>query len=61
MTRLTGAKAMIPSTNIDDTPRWVQGRFTRRGESRSVASADGWLESFERRLNEMETTESRKS
>ena len=52
--RLPGNNARIPSTNIEDTPRWMQGRFTRRGESRTVKSADAWLESFERRLKELE-------
>lgn len=52
--RLPGNHAKIPSTNIDDTPRWMQGRFSRRGETRAIKSADAWLESFERRLGEIE-------
>lgn len=51
--RLPGNKAKIPSTTIEDAPRWMQGRFTRRGETRAVKSADSWMESFQRRLNEI--------
>ena len=57
--RLPGNRAKIPSTNIEDTPRWMQGRFSRRGETRTVKSADAWLESFERRLNELDLIASR--
>ena len=38
---------------IEDAPRWMQGCFTRRGETRAVKSADSWMESFQRRLNEI--------
>ena len=49
--RLPGNKAKIPPTNIKDAPRWIQGYFTRRGETRSVKSADGWVESYKRCLD----------
>ena len=48
--RLKGNKARIPSTNIEDTPRWTQGHFTRRGETRAVTSADSWMETHKHRF-----------
>ena len=48
--RLPGNKAKIPSTTVEKAPRWIQGRFTRRGETRAVNSADGWLESYKHSL-----------
>lgn len=52
-TRPPGNKARIPSTTIEDAPRWTQGRFIRRGETREVKSADGWLESYKSRIEVM--------
>ena len=52
-TRPPGGKARIPSTTIENSPRWTQGRFIRRGETRALKSADGWLESFKHRLDEL--------
>ena len=52
-TRPPGNKARIPSTNIEHSPRWTQGRITRRGETREVKSADAWMESFKHRLEEL--------
>lgn len=48
--RPPGDRARIPSAKIEDSPRWTQGRFVRRGETREVASADAWLETFKQRL-----------
>ena len=50
--RPQGNKARIPSTSIENSPRWTQGRFVRRGETREIKSADAWLESFKHRLDE---------
>ena len=52
-TRPPGNQARIPSTTIENSPRWTQGRFIRRGETRELKSADGWLESFKHRLDEL--------
>lgn len=48
--RLPGDGAKIPSTTVENAPRWIQGIFTRRGEKRAVKSADGWLESYKHSL-----------
>ena len=50
---LPGNKARIPSTTIEDAPRWRQGRATRRGETREVKSADGWMETFKNRVDQV--------
>ena len=50
-TRPPGNKARIPSAIIEDTPRWTQGRFIRRGETRAVRRADAWMESFKNRID----------
>lgn len=46
--RLQGGNAKIPPTNIKNAPRWIQGYFVRRGETRKVTSADAWVESYKR-------------
>lgn len=51
--RLPGNKARIPPTNIENAPRWIQGYFTRRGETRAVTSADAWVESYKRGLEQL--------
>lgn len=48
--RLLGSGAKIPSTTVENAPRWIQGFFTRRGETRKVRRADGWLESYKHTL-----------
>lgn len=49
--RLSGGNAKIPSTTVENAPRWIQGHFSRRGETRQVTSADGWLESYKHSLD----------
>ena len=51
--RLPGNNAKIPPTKIENAPRWIQGYFTRRGETRTVKSADGWVESYKRGLDHL--------
>jgi len=51
--RPPGNKARIPSTTIENSPRWTQGRFSRRGETRELKSADAWLESFKHRIDQI--------
>ena len=51
--RLPGNQAKIPPTTVENAPRWIQGYFVRRGETRTLKSADGWLESFKRDLEHL--------
>ena len=48
--RPPGGKARIPFSSIEDSPRWIQGRFARRGETREVTRSDAWVESFKSRI-----------
>lgn len=50
--RLPGDNAKIPSSTMEKAPRWIQGRFARRGETRKVVSADGWLECYKHSLDQ---------
>lgn len=50
--RLPGNKAKVPSNGVENAPRWIQGYFTRRGETRAIKSADGWVESYCGRLEQ---------
>lgn len=51
--RLPGNNAKIPPTKIEHAPRWIQGYFSRRGETRAIKSADGWVESYKRGLDHL--------